>query len=69
MPVWIRLRLKRGEPLRWHDLRHTAIGRLITAGLEVVEVQRPAGHSRPSVTPDINSHEFEALKRSEDIRS
>jgi integrase len=52
-----------------HDLRHTAISRLIAAGLDVVEVQRQAGHARPSVTLDTYSHEFERAKRSEDIRA
>jgi integrase len=57
------------KPLGWHHLRHTAISRLIASGLDVVEVQRQAGHSRPSVTLDIYSHEFEKTKRSEDIRA
>jgi integrase len=57
------------DSLSWHDLRHTAVSRLIAAGLDVVEVQRQAGHSRPSVTLDIYWHEFEKAKRSEDIRA
>jgi integrase len=56
------------ESLGWHDLRHTAISRLIAAGLDVVEVQRQAGHSKPSTTLDVYSHEFERAKRSEDVR-
>jgi integrase len=58
-----------GEPLSWHDLRHTAISRLIAAGLDVVEVQRQAGHSKPSTTLDTYSHEFERAKRSDDTRA
>jgi integrase len=58
-----------GDRVSWHDLRHTAISRLIAAGLDVVEVQRQAGHARPSITLDIYSHEFEKAKRSEDIRA
>lgn len=58
-----------GEPLGWHDLRHTAISRLIAAGLDVVEVQRQAGHARPSITLDLYSHEFQRAKRSDDIRA
>src|SRR5512133_44014 len=58
-----------GEPLGWHDLRHTAVSRLIAAGLDVVEVQRQAGHSKPSTTLDLYSHEFQRAKRSEDIRA
>jgi integrase len=60
---------REGEPLSCHDLRHTAISRLIAAGLDVVAVQRQAGHSKPSVTLDTYSHEFERAKRSEDVRS
>jgi integrase len=57
------------EPVSWHDLRHTAISRLIAAGLDVVQVQRQAGHARPSITLDVYSHEFERAKRSEDVRA
>jgi integrase len=57
------------EPLSCHDLRYTAISRLIAAGLDVVQVQRQAGHSRPSITLDIYSKEFERAKRSEDVRA
>lgn len=57
------------QALSWHDLRHTAISRLIAAGLDVVQVQRQAGHARPSITLDIYSHEFERTKRSEDVRA
>jgi integrase len=57
------------EPVSWHDLRHTAISRLIAAGLDVVQVQRQAGHAKPSITLDIYSHEFERAKRSEDVRA
>jgi integrase len=56
-------------PVSWHDLRHTAISRLIAAGLDVVQVQRQAGHSRPSVTLDIYSHEFQRANRSDDVRA
>jgi integrase len=57
-----------GEPVGWHDLRHTAISRLIAAGLDVVEVQRQAGHAGPSITLDTYSHEFQRAKRSQDVR-
>jgi integrase len=57
------------QPVSWHDLRHTAISRLIAAGLDVVEVQRQAGHARPSITLDVYSHEFERAKRKDDVRS
>lgn len=52
-----------------HDLRHTAVSRLIAAGLDVVQVQRQAGHAKPSVTLDLYSHEFERAKRSDDVRA
>jgi integrase len=58
-----------GVDASMHDLRHTAISRLIAAGLDVVEVQRQAGHAKPSITLDVYSHEFERAKRSEDIRA
>ena len=57
------------EPVSWHDLRHTAINRLIAAGLDVVEMQRQAGHARPSITLDLYSHEFEKAKRADEIRA
>ena len=75
IPAGINLALHRrlkaaGLPkLRVHDLRHTAVSRLIASGLDVVEVQRQAGHSKPSTTLDLYSHEFQRAKRSEDIRS
>lgn len=43
-----------------HVLRHAAISRLISAGLDVVTVQRQAGHSRPSVTLDVYSQRVRA---------
>jgi integrase len=57
------------QALSWHDLRHTAISRLIAAGLDVVKVQRQAGHAKPSITLDIYSHEFERAKGSDDARA
>jgi integrase len=58
------------ERLSFHDLRHTAISRLIAAGLDVVEVQRQAGHSRPSITLDHYAHEFGLRQeRADDARA
>ena len=37
-----------GQSVSLHDLRHTAICRWIAAGLDVVEVQRQAGHANPA---------------------
>jgi integrase len=48
--------------LSFHDLRHTAITHLIRAGADVAQVQRFAGHAKPSITLDIYVGEFEARK-------
>jgi integrase len=52
-----------------HDLRHTAISHWIAAGLDVVTVQRRAGHARPSITLDLYSHEFAEAQRSAETRA
>jgi integrase len=52
-----------------HDLRHTAISRLIAKGLDVVTVQRQAGHARPSITLDIYAHEFAQAQRSAETQA
>jgi integrase len=51
-----------------HDLRHTAISRMIRQGVDVVTVQRQAGHSKPSITLDIYSHEFAEAERTAETR-
>jgi integrase len=48
--------------LSFHDLRHTAITHLIRSGADVAQVQRFAGHAKPSITLDIYVGEFEARK-------
>jgi integrase len=48
--------------LSFHDLRHTAITHLIRSGVDVAQVQRFAGHAKPSITLDVYVHEFEARK-------
>jgi integrase len=55
--------------LSFHDLRQTFVSRLIAAGLDVVVVQRQAGHARPSITLDRYSHEFARAQRGADIRA
>jgi integrase len=41
-------------PMRFHDLRHTSITLLLNeVGVPIKEVQRRAGHTRPSTTMDI----------------
>jgi integrase len=51
-----------------HDLRHTFVCRLIAAGLDVVEVQRQAGHKNPAITLRLYAGEFERAKRRESLR-
>jgi integrase len=48
--------------LSFHDLRHSAITHLIRAGADISQVQRFAGHARPSITLDVYVGEFEARK-------
>jgi len=44
------------EPLRPHDLRHTAVALWIAAGANVLEVSRRAGHTSTSFTLDRYGH-------------
>jgi integrase len=37
------------EDLRFHDLRHTAITRMIEAGIQPAEVMRVSGHTTPAM--------------------
>jgi integrase len=48
-----------GQAVSLHDLRHTAISRWIAAGLDVVEVQRQAGHANPAITLRLYAGAFE----------
>lgn len=57
------------QKLSFHDLRHSFISHLIAGGLDVVVVQRQAGHTRPSITLDRYSHEFANAQRAADIRA
>lgn len=43
-----------------HDLRHTAASLLISAGANVLQVQRQLGHAKPSITLDTYSHLFDS---------
>jgi integrase len=54
--------------LSLHDLRHTFVSRLIAAGLDVVEIQRQAGHSNPAITYRLYAGEFERAKRRDSLR-
>lgn len=41
---------------RWHDLRHTAVSRLVAAGCDVKLAQAVAGHANSAITLDRYSH-------------
>ena len=41
---------------RFHDLRHTAVSRLVTEGADAKLVQTVAGHSKSSLTLDRYTH-------------
>jgi integrase len=43
--------------IRLHDLRHFAGSQLVASGVDVLTVSRRLGHSRPSITLDIYSHQ------------
>ncbi|MEJ7791947.1 MAG: site-specific integrase [Gaiellaceae bacterium] len=57
------------QKLSFHDLRHSFISHLIAGGIDVVVVQRQAGHARPSITLDRYSHEFANAQRAADLRA
>jgi integrase len=48
------------EPLRPHDMRHTAVALWIAAGASPLEVARRAGHTSTSFTLDRYGHLFPA---------
>jgi integrase len=45
--------------IRVHDARHSCASMLIAAGVDVVEVARILGHSKPTITLSVYSHAFE----------
>lgn len=53
---WRLVRAKVGIDNRLHDLRHYYASGLISAGCDVVTVQKALGHSSPSITLDTYSH-------------
>ena len=53
----LRRRLKLPD-FRLHDLRHFVASAMIAQGLNVRQVADPLGHSRPSITLDVYSHQF-----------
>jgi len=48
------------EGLTPHELRHTAASLAVSAGANVLAVQRMLGHSKPSVTLDVYSDLFDS---------
>ena len=50
-----------GEPLRFHDLRHTHAAMLIAQGEHPKVIQLRLGHSSIQVTLDTYGHLFEGL--------
>ena len=42
----------------FHSLRHTAISQAIAMGIDVVSLSKIAGHSNPSITLNVYSHQF-----------
>lgn len=57
------------EHLTFHDLRHAAASRLISAGLDVVTVAAVLGHEDPTVTLRIYAHLFDRQRTDEAIRA
>jgi integrase len=56
-PIWHRARTAAGlAGLRIHDLRHTHIGWLISAGVPLTAISRRVGHSSITVTSDRYGH-------------
>ena len=41
---------------RWHDLRHSAVTRLIAGGADIALVKAVAGHANASTTLDVYAH-------------
>jgi integrase len=49
--------------LRFHDLRHTAITRMVRGGISAAEAGKIAGHSQPTTTYRYVNTDIEALNR------
>jgi integrase len=44
------------NPIRFHDLRHTAASLLLNQGIPVITVSRRLGHAKASITLDVYGH-------------
>jgi integrase len=45
--------------ITFHALRHTHASQLIDAGINIVEISKRLGHSKPGVTLNVYSHLFQ----------
>ncbi|MCA1700162.1 MAG: site-specific integrase [Actinobacteria bacterium] len=60
---------KAGPTLRFHDLRHTYASHLIIElKLDIAQVSRILGHTRPSITLDTYTHLFDQAAHAADLR-
>jgi integrase len=60
--IWLpAVRASVGEPMRFHDLRHTHAAILISQGEHPKVIQHRLGHSSIKVTLDTYGHLFEGL--------
>ncbi|MFQ5966979.1 MAG: tyrosine-type recombinase/integrase [Acidimicrobiia bacterium] len=57
-----------GEPMRFHDLRHTHVAMLIAQGEHPKVIQARLGHSSIQVTLDLYGHLFEGLDEAAAVR-
>ncbi|MFL1999467.1 tyrosine-type recombinase/integrase [Microbacterium sp. A1-JK] len=55
---WTKTRAAAGVDTKFHNLRHYAAGGMISAGCDVVTVQRQLGHKDPSLTLDVYAAQF-----------
>ena len=53
-----------GEPLRFHDLRHTHVALLVAAGQHIKVIQERLGHASIRTTLDTYGHLFDGLDQS-----
>jgi integrase len=59
-----------GRPgLRFHDLRHCYATAMISAGADIVFVSEQLGHSDPSITLKVYSHEWDKVRKVEQMRA
>ncbi len=51
------------QPVRFHDLRHTAASLLLAAGVPLKVVSETLGHSSIAITADVYQHVTPDLRR------